>query len=275
MLPRRIDLDDTEPDRGRPLAERYEEFAGHFVRTRNAAQAFRIAFAPDRSVGLSIIHAQADRLLRDESMQARMRELIDAATRGTLMTVQSLLTDLHDIATADPNELISHVVECCRHCHGEGFGFQWVDESEWARACDDVAKRNAKLPPGAPHTTHEPLPEIAGGFGYWPTNDPNPCCPHCFGRGVGRTVLHDTTKLSPAARKLYKGVKETRNGIEVLMHDQYAAHDLLLRVAGALKETVPLTPPPADQADRDAIPAEATEAEVGRAYLGLISGGKG
>ena len=274
MIPRTIDLEDPRPDRGRTLAERYEQFAGTFVATRNPGQAFRMAFAPDKAMALSMVNAQAQRLLQDPKMQARMRELIDTAAQGTICNIRALLVDFHDIATADPNEIISHVIDCCRHCHGAGHAFQWADEGEFARACQDVMEHNGKLPANAPAHLRREMPDISGGFGYWPTNEPHPCCPRCFGRGIGHTVLHDTTKLSPAARKLYRGVKETKGGLEVLMHDQNAARELLLKVAGVMKEAMPLDPPAADApgGQRDAIPAEASEVEAGRAYLRLIAG---
>lgn len=273
MLPRTIDLADDRADRGVPLSERYERFIGHFCETRNPGQAFRIAFVPDRTMSHSVVQQLAARLLKDATVQARTRELLDAAAASTTCSVRELLRTYYEIATADPNEIISHVIDCCRHCHGLDFEFQWVDEREYAKAVQTVMDHNAALPAAAA-SLRRAMPEMCGGFGYWPTIEPNPACPHCFGRGVGRTVLHDTTKLSAAARKLYKGVKETKNGIEVLMHDQAAAHEALLRVAGAFKDAVPLTPPPAPGSDAagDLIPADASESDAGRAYLRLVGG---
>ncbi len=271
MLPAKIVLGDPKPDRGVPLAERYERFIGHYCETRNPGQAFRIAFVPDRSMAANVVNQLALRLLKCADVQARARELIDAAAASTTCSVRELLQDYYDIATADPNELISHVIDCCRHCNGLDNRYQWVNEAEFAQSCERVMTFNAALPPGA---KPQEFPDMAGGFGYWPTNEPNPACPHCFGRGIGRTLLHDTTKLSPAARKLYKGVKETKTGIEVLLHDQASAREALLRVAGAFKDAVPLAPVPTGDVDSDGvlIPEDASEAEGGRAYLRLVAG---
>lgn len=273
MIPRTIDLQDQRPDRGVPLAERYERFIGHFCETRNPGQAFRIAFVPDRSMSVRVVNELAARLLKDPGVQARSRELLDAAVAATTCSVRELLQTYYEIATADPNEIISYVIDCCRHCYGLDHAYQWVDEAEYARKVQETMDWNAQLPANAPAALRRTMPEMAGGFGFWPTHDPNPACPFCFGRGDGRALVHDTTKLSPAARKLYKGVKETKNGIEVLMHDQSEAAQALLRVAGAFKDAVPLTPPPLDpDGQQEAIPTDASEAEVGRAYLRLVAG---
>jgi hypothetical protein len=42
-------------------------------------------------------------------------------------------------------------------------------------------------------------------------------------RGRGPPVFKDTRRLSPAARALYAGVKVTKDGLEVLMHDKVGA----------------------------------------------------
>jgi hypothetical protein len=46
-------------------------------------------------------------------------------------------------------------------------------------------------------------------------------------------VLNDTRSLSDEARALFAGVKETKEGIEVKLHDQLAALEKLMRHLGA------------------------------------------
>lgn len=53
--------------------------------------------------------------------------------------------------------------------------------------------------------------------------DSNPDCKECHGDGYGRVFVKDTRDLSPEALALYAGVKVTKDGIEVKMHDQQAA----------------------------------------------------
>ena len=53
-------------------------------------------------------------------------------------------------------------------------------------------------------------------------------CHHCLGDGITDVLIPDTATLTPAARKLYAGVKQTKEGIEVKMRDQDGA---LLNIA--------------------------------------------
>lgn len=63
--------------------------------------------------------------------------------------------------------------------------------------------------------------------------EPNPECQHCQGDGIPRPWFADTRTLSPAARRLFSGVKTTKDGIQVLMRDQDGALDKLAKVFGA------------------------------------------
>jgi len=56
-----------------------------------------------------------------------------------------------------------------------------------------------------------------------PPSEPDTSCLACRGEGVGRGYVADTRLLTGSARKLYAGVKITKEGIEVKMHDKAAA----------------------------------------------------
>ena len=62
-----------------------------------------------------------------------------------------------------------------------------------------------------------------GGPGWDPRRAAHPDCPECFGEGVERVHVNDTRQLSRRAARLYAGVKTTKEGIEVKIHDQQAA----------------------------------------------------
>lgn len=249
---------------GVPTRERYERFCGHFVESRNPDQSFRLAFVVDPRMTKDWVHQQARALLRDPDVMARVQELRDTAAAATLVSVRDLMQDLHDIATADPNELISVAVDCCRYCYGIDHRFQWKDEAEWAVACDEVLAR-----PPVKDRAPPPLPDMAGGFGYLPTHEPALTCPSCYGRGRVHVVAHDTRRLSPSARKLYKGAKQKGDGsLEILMHDQHAARESLGRILGAFKDGIPVTPVVPIGTP---IPATATPAEAAKSYLRLVS----
>src|ERR1022692_4215591 len=68
----------------------------------------------------------------------------------------------------------------------------------------------------------------AGGEGYDVRKPPHHDCPECFGEGVAIPFPKDTRHLSEGARWLFAGVKVTKDGIEIKMHDQMAA---LLNIA--------------------------------------------
>lgn len=59
-----------------------------------------------------------------------------------------------------------------------------------------------------------------GGIGFNPHRPPHPDCTECCGDGVSRDVIKDARYLSPAAAQLYAGVKRTKDGLQVLMHDK-------------------------------------------------------
>lgn len=247
-----IKIDDPTLDMGRPLKERYEDFCGHFVATRNPLQAYRLAFVVDKAKAVQWVHDKARQLLKDPAIMARVQQLRDDAAAQTLVTVQSVIQDYHDIATADPNELMSYAACCCRHC--------W-EEDDALTAAEAISRGDA--PPDQ--------------SSYERQRESNLQCSHCGGAGSGqyRVVLRDTRTLSPGARKLLKAVKETQTkfgtNVEVQVHDQMAARDALGRILGAFKDGIPVSPavPNAQAVTRDM-----KEQDAGRAYLQLIQGGK-
>jgi phage terminase small subunit len=127
------------------------------------------------------------------------------------------------------------VSECCRHCHGTGHAFQWVDLSEYLAALDAAeAKNEARR---AERKRPRPLPSDEGGYGFEPNSEPAEDCPRCYGRGTQRVVVTDTDRLSASARALLKGVRQKSTGeVEVLFHDQLTASDQLNRMQGAYIE---------------------------------------
>jgi phage terminase small subunit len=61
---------------------------------------------------------------------------------------------------------------------------------------------------------------------------PHPSCPECAGYGQGRAVLKDTRYLSPSALALYAGIKQTKEGVQVLTHSKLDAMEKLLKHLG-------------------------------------------
>src|SRR6185436_14996561 len=166
--------------------------------------------------------------------------------------------------TVDPAEIARHVVGSCRHCHGEGFKYQWVDADEFAAACEAVERHNRTVS-GKP-ALQKPLPTCDGGFGFDAHASPNARCPECMGVGLRTVWVADTTELSDKARKLLTGQFD-KNGLPILV-DQLAARDQLHKLAGAYKAEVQLqaAAPTAQPGDAPSDPAQS--------YMALIHAGQ-
>lgn len=250
---------------GVPIKERYRRFAVRLVETGNRLHAYRTAFAISKKDTADFIHEAATALANDPEIAAYVQSLRDAAATQLLISVTDLMRDYVDIVQADPNEIVSHVRENCRFCRGEQHRYQWKDYDEFVAECERVERENV----GVAVAKQTPLPNADGGVGFDSTLDPIPTCPSCFGQGIGRVHLHDTRKLTPAARKLYLGVKETAGGIEVKMADKDKAREALGKMLGIFKDGVPVIP---TAPVKDAKPA--TKEEAAKSYLKLIQGGK-
>lgn len=146
----------------------------------------------------------------------------------TGITQEMVLDRMWLIATANPNELMTHRRICCRYCWGEDHQYQWLDYHEWMKAVAQ-AKRNDIEPPA-----------MTGGLDYDRTIKPHPKCPKCKGEGEGDTMFKDTSELSPAALALYAGVKHTRQGMEIKTHDQMAALTNVARHLGMFNDKLTL-----------------------------------
>lgn len=176
------------------------------------------------------------------------------------------------IATADPSELIRARRFCCRHCYGLDHRYQWISEEEWAIECARVLDANAVR---GPRAMARPLPSFDGGIGYDRTREPVATCPHCGGDGKLDTFVADTHRLSPAGRKLFAGIKETREGIEVKFRDQDGALASLAKYLGMMPERHqhggdPANPTPVPVVDASSMDAAA----AAKLYAATMAAGK-
>jgi phage terminase small subunit len=252
---------------GQPERERIERYCGARVESGNRMYAYRSAFVVDEVKTAQWIWDKVRELESDPEVQARIQEMKDEANKAQIVTVQKLLQDWADIADADPNELISLQIDCCRHCHGLDHGYQWAHEMEYAKECARV------LDLAAMKKTEPVMPDMSGGFGFHPSREPVGSCPNCFGRGVTTPLPRDTRKLSPQARKLYAGIKIGANGsLEIKMHDQMKAREQLARVMGYFKDgaiPVSVTEPAKERQ------GPTTLEDAQRSYMRLITGSGG
>lgn len=211
------------------LSNKQKRFIIEYPIDSNGTQAaIRAGYSPD-SAGDS-----ACDLLRNQEVWEAICERFAELARVAAITPEFILTQWRDIAIADPNDLIYLEVECCRHCWGINHEFQWTEFGyrDVCRRCfDHVCKSSCEQP------CAQKIPPLAvGGFGFDPHRDPNPDCPSCHGNGYEAVRLCDTRRVKGPARKLYAGIKKTKDGIQVLMHDQDAARINLAKYMGMLVE---------------------------------------
>ena len=148
-----------------------------------------------------------------------------------------VLQRLWAIGTADPRELVKHKLVNCRFCWGEDHQYQWRDEAEFENALQQAIVEEEEIQKEDPAYSAN-YPTDVGGYGFRRTKPPHPECPSCDGEGKGYLHLEDTSTLSESAQLLYAGAKQTKEGVEIKMHDQMAALKLVGQHMGLFKEKI-------------------------------------
>lgn len=176
----------------------------------------------------------------------KVREAVDAGMREKAhrrhLDESFVVAEWRKIISADVNELMRTEVRCCRHCHGADHKYQWRDDVEFAEAVES-ALREHQASCDLAVLKKRPMPELrlpsyAGSVGFKMRAEPHETCPRCEGLGHTVTIIADSDKVSPDARKLFAGVKKTKDGLEIKTRDQDAA---LLNLAKYLGMHVNLT----------------------------------
>lgn len=215
------------------------KFAHEYFKTGQASASYRAVYSVENMSDASI-SSGAQQLLNNAKVVEYLEQLHDEAAHVAQLSVGWVLKQYMQIATANVNDLIESRRVCCRHCHGIGHAYQWIDQQEWAQAVAHVMEYNADRPRKA---AEKPLPDTSGGFGFWATRDPVATCPKCFGEGHQHVHVHDTRRLTGPAKLLYAGVKQTQHGIEIKTRDQDAALDYLAKYLGIDKKTLEVSGP--------------------------------
>lgn len=171
--------------------------------------------------------------MTNDNIAAKITELTNERAERVKLTADDVVRHVSEITEADPRELTEYYRGACRYCYGNGFLYQRTPrEYRDDYLAFDASRKKA----GSAQTFDD-----QGGLGFSPKRDPHPDCPECFGDGQGYSFIKDTRRLSPSAARLFRGVKETRNGIEILTRDQDGAVKLLGEHLGAFNKRVELT----------------------------------
>lgn len=221
------------------VAHMHALFAKEYLIDFNAKQAAIRAGYSARSAAQI-----GSRLLTHDNVKKFLQIGLKARKENLDLTADHAVGLVRAVAEADPNALVEMRRGCCRYCHGQGGNYQYTKQ-EWQREQDTYAAKkekydtamlgmDAKLREGL---AYPPL-DIKGGIGFNPNIAPNKECTECFGEGEVRSFINDTRTLTPEQRRLFGGVKETANGIQLIVNSQDKARELLMRHTGALIDRI-------------------------------------
>lgn len=206
-------------------------FVIEFAKTGNAAHSYRTA---KPHVVDSTVASKGWKLTHDDRISEAIRIARRSLCGDILVEARDIVREWALIAAADPSELIRPVHRCCRYCHGAEHAYQWKDEAEYAQACQSALE-------AVQGTDASPVvPDCSGGFGFNARALVAADCPACKGEGHLDVFVQDTDKLSTKGRKLYAGIKQTKDGIQVLMRDQEGALRNLAQYLGMLSTDIKL-----------------------------------
>ncbi|MTI56143.1 terminase small subunit [Geosporobacter ferrireducens] len=215
------------------LTPKQKIFVDEYLVDLNATRAYKAAYPSCKKE--ETINAAASRLLRNVKVKNYIDQRMKDREKRTEITQDMVLQRWWDIANADPNEIVHVRRVCCRHCFGKDHQYQWRDEEEYQQAVQMAiitAKEQGKEPI---------IPADAGGYDFDRLLRPHPRCPYCRGEGHAETHIEDTRHLSPEAKLLYAGVKQTATGVEIKFRDQDKALENVARHLGMFKDKVELT----------------------------------
>lgn len=170
------------------------------------------------------------KLMKDPRIAARIAELESGVRQRAHLTVDLVLQHVAELATADPRDLTEYRRGACRYCHGIGHRYQRrPQEFRDAFAAYLRTPKGAEDPAGV-------FFDYLGGLGFNVNAPPHPDCPECNGNGVGYTYARDLRTVSPAAARLFAGIKETRDGFEIKTRSQDKAIELAMKHLGLLRD---------------------------------------
>lgn len=192
-------LDGMVSEEDLPLEPRQQLFVDEYIIDFNATRAAKAAGYSENSAS-----SIASENLTKPNIEKAVDKAIADRRKRLRIDADTVLWKWWQIANADYNELSSVKRVACGYCYGDNITMGNGDD---AREID-------------------------------PSREPNPDCGICRGEGSPHVHIADTSKLSPSAKLLYQGAKETKFGIEVMTADRMKALDNVARHLGMFKDTV-------------------------------------
>lgn len=223
---------DQDPDRFGVLAEltdKQEAFVREYLVDWNGTKAAIRAGYSAKSAAMLV-----SQLLRHPKIRAGIEALASARARRLGIDADELLKMWAAIVSFDSNEIAEHRRVCCPYCWGENHQKQYTPAGLERAMEQHNRERDRRLARDASDDIGE-FQEYADTW-YDKRKEPHPDCPECFGEGRSEVFLHDTRKLSPVAKMIYAGVKEGKDGIEILAMSKEKAADNLARALGLFKD---------------------------------------
>jgi hypothetical protein len=212
---------------GFDLPPRTRLFVVEYTKDMNGTQA-----ATRAGYSAKTANEQSARLLANVSVKQAVDAVMNDRIEQGIFDGDMVISRWVEISQANPNCLTQYRRVNCRYCWGEGHRYQFTP-AEMEDAKQALFDTNAKR-------VLDELPELEwddkGGLGFVGNRDPHPECPECWGEGVGRPFFTDTRKLGRESLPLYAGVKQTKDGLEIQMHNQTDALDKLARHFGLYKD---------------------------------------
>lgn len=217
-----------------PLTEAERVFCAEFLKTNDKNAALKAAWPQLVDADADELKRHAHNVTRNVRVKREMERLREAASANTGFAVADALEGFLAVWRADPNEVVRVRVGNCRYCNGHHHAYQWT-EREYVEAVRECEANRKAWKNDADRYERFPDPDATGGFGFESFQPPHPDCPECGGEGVPRVVARDTLE---ANSPLYAGVKMTKYGPEVLLHDRMAALEKAARIVGAFEDRI-------------------------------------
>jgi len=176
----------------------------------------------------------AYQLLQKPAVREAVETLASVRARRLGIDADELIRMWAAMVTFDANELSQLRRVCCPYCHGENHQRQYTPSGLEEAQKKHERERQRRLKADADDDIGE-FPEYTDVW-YDKRKPPNADCPECHGEGIAEVWYADTRTLSPAARLVYAGVRDGRDGIEILTVSKERAADNLARALGLFKE---------------------------------------